>query len=533
MTITKSPPLGKAIPERGHAISVHLPTWQDMCGMGQGEPRVMKALQNGYPRSFFHKDVRPCKSFISSSSLIREEAVSSKSISIFAIECGGSQPTAFYAKNHTRASTNLWAVVYPEQAAKLGATFWRLTGTGISSRLAEHCLQDIESIRRTQRPERRFYSAVPIVPPVYQTICNRIAYLLERAPAQSHQALAVEDSDVFLYPSGMSAIFHVHQMLLSWRGLETVIIGFPYELTIKMMESYGPSFKFYSFGTDEQVDEFEEYLKGKARVGTMIQAVWCECPSNPLLHTVDLERIRRLADEYGFVVVVDDTIGSFANVDVLSVADIVVTSLTKSFNGYADLLAGSATINPNSHYYAALKTSLIDSYSNNLYIDDAIQLEHNSRNFLKRASQMNITAENLVDYIHPLVSDPASVVSDVYYPKVCRSASKYESRMRQQTDDFTPGYGCLLTIDFETVDASIAFFDNLNVQKGPSLGANITLAQPYVQMVLQKEKKWATSHGLRETIVRISAGLEDKEIVLESVKYALMMAEQTSIGCAI
>jgi cystathionine gamma-synthase len=129
-------------------------------------------------------------------------------------------------------------------------------------------------------------------------------------------------------------------MLLKWRGLESVVVGFPYELTIKMMEAYGPSLKFYSLGTDEEIDEFEIYLDTKARAGSAIQAVWCECPSNPLLYTVDLERIRRLADKYGFIVVVDETIGSFANVDVSGVADIVVTSLSKSFNGYADLLAG-------------------------------------------------------------------------------------------------------------------------------------------------------------------------------------------------
>lgn len=176
--------------------------------------------------------------------------------------------------------------------------------------------------------------------PVYQTVCTRIAYLMERAPTGNPRSLALKPSDVFLYPSGMSAIYHVHQMLLKWRGLESVVLGFPYELTIKMMETYGPSFKFYSAGTDEQIDEFEIYLESKARAGSMIQAVWCECPSNPLLYTVDLGRIRRLANKYGFIVVVDETIGSFANIDVLGVADIVVTSLSKSFNGYADLLAG-------------------------------------------------------------------------------------------------------------------------------------------------------------------------------------------------
>jgi cystathionine gamma-synthase len=65
----------------------------------------------------------------------------------------------------------------------------------------------------------------------------------------------------------------------------------------------------------------------------MKQAIWCECPSNPLLWTPDLQRIRRLADQYDLAVIVDDTIGSSANVDVSSAADVVVTSLTKSFSG--------------------------------------------------------------------------------------------------------------------------------------------------------------------------------------------------------
>jgi cystathionine gamma-synthase len=274
-----------------------------------------------------------------SSDIYNHEAVSPKSISIFAIETGESLPTVVHA-GKTPGPTTIWAIAFPEELAKLGAQFWRLTGTGISSRLAEHCLRDVESMQRVDRPVKRFYSAMITVHPVYQTICARIAHLMERAPTGTPRSLAVKSSDVFLYPSGMSAIYHVQQMLLQWRGLETVVIGYPHELTIKMMETYGPSSKFYYLGTDEQIDEFEMYLDAKVQAGSMIQAVWCECPSNSLLYTVDLERIRKLADTYGFVLVVDETIGSFANVDVLGVADIVVTSLSKSYYGYADLLAG-------------------------------------------------------------------------------------------------------------------------------------------------------------------------------------------------
>jgi cystathionine gamma-synthase len=176
--------------------------------------------------------------------------------------------------------------------------------------------------------------------PVYETICNRIARLIERAPVGRPRSSKVSPNAVYLYPSGMSAIYHVHHLLLNWRGAESVVLGFTYELTIKIIEVFGPSYRFYSGGTDTEIDELERHIEGRYRQGSKIQAVWCECPSNPLLRTPNMERLRELADKYEFVVVVDDTIGTFANVDVLSIADIVVTSLTKWFNGFADVLAG-------------------------------------------------------------------------------------------------------------------------------------------------------------------------------------------------
>lgn len=257
-----------------------------------------------------------------------KNASSTDCISIFGIEFG----------SHNPKKLCLWVVAYTPETTQLAAMFWRLTGTGISSRLAERCLRDmqwmrkVETVNQSNMPESSHL--------VYDTIRQRIASVIERAPVGNRRPAQVSETDVFLYPSGMSAIYHVHHMLLRWHGLESAIVGFPYELTIKMMETYGPSFKFFSRGTDEEIDKFEAYLELKSRTRQAIQAVWCECPCNPLLRTVDLERIRTLANRYGFVVVVDDTIGSFANVDVLGIADIVVTSLTKSFNGFANVLAG-------------------------------------------------------------------------------------------------------------------------------------------------------------------------------------------------
>jgi cystathionine gamma-synthase len=149
---------------------------------------------------------------------------------------------------------------------------------------------------------------------------------------------------------------------------------------------------------------------------------------------------------------------------------------------------------------------------------------------------MNETAEYLVDNLRPLVSSPARepssgiaesadrAVSAIYYPKGSPSMGNYTRQMRRATDAFKPGYGCLFTVEFESVAVAARFYDHLDLHKGPSLGADVTLALPYVQMVLQREKEWAAGHGLRETIVRFSVGLEDKRDLLRRISSALAEA---------
>ena len=72
-----------------------------------------------------------------------------------------------------------------------------------------------------------------------------------------------------------------------------------------------------------------------------ILSLFCEFPSNPLLRSPDLQRLKELADEYGFHVVIDETVGGFVNVECLPFADIVVSSLTKIFSGDSNVMGGS------------------------------------------------------------------------------------------------------------------------------------------------------------------------------------------------
>jgi cystathionine gamma-synthase len=190
-------------------------------------------------------------------------------------------------------------------------------------------------------------------------------------------------------------------------------------------------------------------------------------------------------------------------------------------------------LNPNSRHYQELTKHFAATHVNNLYAEDAIQLESNSRNYLERFTQQNRTAATLIDFLHPYVADPRSSLTAIYSPRVCWSRKNYCSFMRPATEEFEPGFGSVFGVDFETTAEASAFFDNFPVCKGPSFGANVTIALPYVQLVMQKQKDWAKGHGLNETLIRISIGLEDPEVLLDHIKGALRAADKAKKrGCA-
>jgi cystathionine gamma-synthase len=257
---------------------------------------------------------------------------------------------SIFGEEEDRVNTTLtlYAVFLPKKDSKLAMIFWRLTGSGISSRMAEDLWKDMRTVREADVKSEHYLSwpRNSVSFKAEKIIRERVASYLERGSIGGPRTLTVAGDDVFLYPTGMSAIYNLTRALRDWPGEKTVVFGFPYELTLKTQQDFAKGCSFFGLGTVEEMELLEDYLHMLAQQETTIQAVWCECASNPLLRTVDLERMRRLADRYGFLVIVDDTIGSSANVDVLGVADIVVTSLTKSFSGLADVMAGSVALNP-------------------------------------------------------------------------------------------------------------------------------------------------------------------------------------------
>lgn len=324
------------------------------------------------------------------------------------------------------------------------------------------------------------------------------------------------ENDIYLFPGGMNAIFNTHRFLLHARGsLKSISFGFPYVDTLKILEKFGPGCVFYGHASEEDLDDLERRLEA----GERFLGLFCEFPGNPLLLCPNLKRIRYLADKYDFAVVVDETIGTFANINVLQYADVVVSSLTKIFSGDCNVMGGSAVLNPSGRYYTALKTAAQREYEDTYWPEDALFMERNSRDFATRMDRVNVNAEAICDV---LVHHPT--VKTVHYPKYNESSRANYDAVKLPTG----GYGGLLSVVFHRKADAVAFYDTIETAKGPSLGTNFTLTSPYVVLAHYEELDWAASLGVDPDLIRISVGLEETDELVAVFQRALQAAEQAS-----
>lgn len=320
----------------------------------------------------------------------------------------------------------------------------------------------------------------------------------------------ISEDDVYLYATGMAAIFNAHQALLDIfvPAKKSVCYGFPYVDTLNILRKFGPGCIFYGHGDDESLDELEAGLKA----GDIdIMGLFCECPSNPLLKTPNLPRIRSLADKYGFAVVVDETVGNFLNISVYPYADVIVSSLTKIFSGDSNVMGGSLILNSSMPLYEKLKGYFTTNYEDNYWAEDALYLERNSRDFESRSSKVNETSLAVVDLFQK-----SPLVSHVFYPSLSESKKYYDAIK-------TPagGYGGLISILFREPQDAVMFFDAINLHKGPSLGTNFTLACPYTILAHYTELEEVAEWGVDKNLIRISIGLEDKDELLSTLTSSL------------
>ncbi len=472
--------LGQAVPQNHHAVSVALPRWEDVIAYEKKDPNCLNSLQSIYPRFGLNP-------------LIKE--IAEKALDVNGEKANSSWPypnieTAnkakeFCKKIHKNGQitikevTGLQCLITDEKSTPSAKAFWQHTGLGASSRQAAIALNKENAPSMHSGEQARL------------SIRNRLAKIY-----------GCEASLIQLHPSGMAALTTALEALRKFRPkTKTLQLGFPYVDVLKLPQKiFEGSELMLNLDSKKLAIEIEKKKPS---------AIIVELPSNPMLQCVNLPMVAEIAHARGIPVIADDTIGSAINIDTLPYADLIFTSLTKSFSGQGDILAGSLTISPKSPWKKTLQEIIPTVSTSNLSDADAIALDHASTDVSSRVHQLNKACIELKTRLedHP-------EVARVLHPEKCPN---YQLLMKPNG-----GFGCLLSFELSGgYSKAKNFYNSLKVCKGPSLGTNFTLACPYVLLAHFDELDWAANCGVPPHLIRVSVGLEPTDELWDRFKTAL------------
>lgn len=473
-------PLGEPIPAAAglHAVSVSLPTIEAVKGYEEGHAAIRGALKAGYPRFVFGQAYSEvCRRF-------RQHLPQDQDLLVLPSPATAERCVAFMKSQggHGHVQTTGYDValaVFPKQDAPLAKSFWQHAGAIVSSRQSEDLLN----------------GAPAGAPGASARLRRRLGGLQQVSP-----------DDVYLFPTGMAAIFEAYDAVRSARGGNTVQLGFPYTDTWSIQRKFGEGARYIRYDKPDDLDVVAAHIRENGAA-----AVFCEVPGNPLLRTVDLERLSGVLRAHGVPLVVDNTLGTWADIDVQPFADVVVTSLTKYFSGRCDAMGGSVALMPHSPHYGWLKPAL-ESREQLLYPADAEVLLGNAAGFESRMQRINHNGLALAQFLQR-----HDAVDQVFYSF---GDPAYEAIRKPHG-----GYGGLLSFTLKDPSLLAEVYDHLDVAKGPSLGTENTLVCPYTLLAHYQEiGAVQQDSGVPPGLIRVAAGVEETGSLLAVFDKALSRA---------
>lgn len=477
----KKDDIGKPLPDSEHAVSVSIPTWEQVIGYEEGDKSVTQHFKAGYPRFYYHPKIQTLfKETKKKHGSDNEECL------VFCSSQAADRCLEFNSGNGrivTVHETGATAVFFPKETEERASLYWRYFGEIISSRYSDFILSKGSD------------SSLQEGAHALETIKDRLANFYNEPK-----------ENIFIFPSGMAAMSTIQRILVNRKPEgKTIQCDFPYVDVLKVQKSTGDGVELFLLDSPEEYIKLEQVVESNS-----ITAIYGEIPSNPLLKTIDVNRISKLAKENKIPLVLDDTISSVVNVDLINHADLITSSLTKSFSGYGDVMAGAVVVSSQSNYSAEFREALSNE-SSSLWFDDAVSLEKNSRDFEERVIKSNQTALDVVEYL-----SGHQAVENVHYPSI--TSSGFYSQVARANS----GHGCLLSFSPKNSNQnSPIIYDQLEFNKGPSLGTNFSLACPYTMLAHYKELDWAKDCDVDPYLLRLSIGLEEKDVIIKRLDNAL------------
>jgi cystathionine beta-lyase/cystathionine gamma-synthase len=326
-----------------------------------------------------------------------------------------------------------------------------------------------------------------------------------RAALEANLAAIEGGKAAFAFASGMAAIDAITTMLEA--GDHVVVTDNTYGGTFRLFDKVLTRYKLeFTYVDTSQLDLVERAM----RPGTKM--LFVETPTNPVLRLTDLRKAADLAHAHKARLVVDNTFASPVVQQPIALgADLVTHSTTKYLNGHSDSIGGVviATRDEDIEWLKFIQNAagaILSPF-------DSFLVLRGTKTLTVRMAQHNANGLALAEFLttHPKVTQ-------VLYPGL-PTHPQHELAKRQMR-----GFGGMVSFDVGTFEAARRVCNRVKLMSlAESLGGVETLISHPATMThasVPPERRQAM--GLTDSLVRISAGIEDIADLIDDLSQALL-----------
>jgi len=281
------------------------------------------------------------------------------------------------------------------------------------------------------------------------------------------------------------------------------LYGGSYRLFTKVFEPYGIEFSFVDM-TD--INQVKSALKKSTKL------IWIETPTNPLLRIIDIKAVSELAKDSGAISIVDNTFASPYLQQPLELgADAVMHSTTKYLGGHSDAIGGAV---------ATSDSGLMEKIRFQVKTTGAVPGPMDCYLILRGIKTLHVRVERSVENTKKIVNFLSShpEVDTLFYPGL-ESHPQHELAGRQMKD-----YGAMVSFSLKdnSIEAASAFMSRTKIfTLAESLGGVESLISHPASMTHGSiPKKVREAAGLKDSLIRLSVGIEDVSDLIEDLEQA-------------
>jgi cystathionine gamma-lyase/cystathionine beta-lyase/cystathionine gamma-lyase/homocysteine desulfhydrase len=326
-----------------------------------------------------------------------------------------------------------------------------------------------------------------------------------RAVVEANLAAIEGGRAAFAYASGLSAISAVMARLS--QGDHVVVTdntyGGTFRLCDKVLRRYGIQFSF--------VDTSDLAATERAMTPST-KLVFIETPTNPVLRLTDIAAVAGIAHRHGALLAVDNTFASPVLQRPLELgADLVMHSTTKYLNGHSDSIGGVivAQRDEDIEWLRFIQNSagaILSPFDSWLVL-------RGTKTLTLRMAQHSANGLALAQFLqkHPKVTR-------AIYPGL-PSHPQHDLALKQMPH----GWGGMLSFEVADFEAARRVLNSFKLMAlAESLGGVETLVcHPATMTHASVPPERRKAIGLSDSLIRISAGIEDTQDLVEDLEQAL------------